>query len=161
MRFKGFYTSLGLALLAVSAACMDASSVRTPTPTTQRTPTPTSSMPTPAASPTSLPSDSGPDITVTSPAPQQRITSPLRISGMARVFEGAVEAAIKDASGKTLGVGFASASRGAPEWGSYEMRVSFTQPASEAPGKVEVFNRSARDGSIEVLVAVPVVLAGK
>lgn len=144
---------------------MSASDVRTPTPDTSRTPlpspTPVSPKSTPSPTATPLPLGQGPAITVAFPIAQQRIASPVRITGAARVFEGSVEAAVKDASGNTLGSGFTTASRGAPEWGSYDMELKFQQPSSDAAGKVEVFSRSARDGSIEVSVVVPVVLASR
>jgi hypothetical protein len=94
-------------------------------------------------------------ITVASPARDDTVRSPLLVTGRASVFEAAVEVELV-ADGKTLARGFTTASAGAPEWGSYAAQLNFAVPAQPVAGTVRVFARSAKDGSVQYLVEVPV-----
>ncbi len=97
-------------------------------------------------------------IKVTKPQAGDKIQSPVRIAGEAQVFEANVRLRVKDASGKVLGDGFTTASVGAPEWGDFSEDFSFTEPKETQVGTVEVFEESAKDGSIADWVVIPVLL---
>lgn len=94
------------------------------------------------------------NIKVYAPAQGAMISSPFAISGEARVFEGTVNYRILDNNGKVLAEGFTTAmSPDVGQFGPYTVNAEFPQP--ETPiGKVEVFDYSARDGSVENLVTV-------
>lgn len=92
---------------------------------------------------------------VSEPVRDQIVKAPVTVSGEARVFEATVELEVV-AEGKVLGRGFTTATKGAPEWGTFTAQVHFTAPRQEEVATVRVFSRSARDGSIQDLVEVPV-----
>lgn len=119
-----------------------------------------------APSPTAIPPTATPppgplasaNITVTVPLLGQEITSPVLVTGQARTFEANVIIAVADPSGRVLTRVSTVASVAAPQWGSFSARLSFPAPAIPQPGEVRVFSLSPRDGSVENLVVVPVVL---
>jgi immunoglobulin-like protein involved in spore germination len=131
-----------------------------PTPTPFRTP---SATPTIAASqtntplPTSLTSAKG-FITVARPLTGTRITSPLVISGDASVFEATLQWRIVDGGGREYAKGIATASAGAPARGTFSVTATYTGPATDTSGFVEVYETSPRDGSIDDIVRVPVII---
>ena len=53
--------------------------------------------------------------------------------------------------------GFTTASLGAPGRGTYAVSAAYTVPA-ETVAFIEVFSRSAKDGSIDEIVRIPVTL---
>ncbi len=96
-----------------------------------------------------------PVIWVTSPAPGQKVASPLQVKGSARVFEATVNIKLKDESGKTIAESFATASEGAPGRGQFELSLPFNAP-SPGRGELEVFWTSPKDGKELDKIAVPV-----
>jgi hypothetical protein len=94
---------------------------------------------------------------VEAPKAGQRVASPVRVSGSARVFEGTVVVRVKDAQGNVLSRRSALASEGAPGWGQFAVEVPFTV-GSEQPGTVEAYSPSPRDGSPMNLVTIHVTL---
>ena len=142
----------------------------TPTATPKRaqaTPTRTAvASPTPLATPTAI-SSPGPtptptaSVVVYTPAPSDKISRSVHISGVARVSEGQIDFAIKDAQGRVLAQGTISASAGVPQWGVFAVDPVIQPPATEQAGTVEVFTRSPRDGSAQDLVIIPVILLPK
>ncbi|MFH1484869.1 MAG: Gmad2 immunoglobulin-like domain-containing protein [Chloroflexota bacterium] len=160
-----FFVSLlvlsGCGVARPSAAPVPPEGVKAqPTPT-KAVPAPKATSPSPTPKPASAPkaaSTPSTNITVTAPVSGAKISSPVRIRGTARVFEGHLELEVKDASGKVIGKGTTLVTVGAPEWGSFEAAVTFEAPKSEQQGTVEVFTRSARDGSLQDLAAVRVTL---
>lgn len=97
------------------------------------------------------------NIKVYAPAQGATITTPVTISGEARVFEGTVNYRILDGDGNIVKEGFTTAaSLEMGEFGPYSIAAEFTRPPTGV-GKVQVFNYSARDGSVENLVTVLVV----
>ncbi|NPV27362.1 MAG: spore gernimation protein [Firmicutes bacterium] len=96
-----------------------------------------------------------PAIWVTAPAPGQVITSPVEIRGSARVFEGTVNARLKDTSGRILAQGFTTATQGAPGRGDFQLKLDF-KPTGPGKGQIEVSWISPKDGSELDKVVVPV-----
>ncbi|SHI45893.1 Gmad2 immunoglobulin-like domain-containing protein [Desulfofundulus thermosubterraneus] len=96
-----------------------------------------------------------PAIWVTHPTPDQVVGVPLLVKGSARVYEGTVNARLLDSQGKVLVSAYATATKAAPERGDFEMRLNFTPP-QDGKGTLEVFSISAKDGSIENKVTIPV-----
>ncbi|MEA4924459.1 MAG: Gmad2 immunoglobulin-like domain-containing protein [Syntrophomonadaceae bacterium] len=96
-----------------------------------------------------------PAIWVTSPATGQVITSPVEISGNARVFEATVNYRLKDAQGNVLAEGHANASQGAPGRGDFKGQLAFTT-SEPGKGQLEVFEVSMKDGSDRNKVVIPV-----
>lgn len=95
------------------------------------------------------------NIIVAKPVSNSLVTSPLKIEGRARVFEGNVEYRILDAANQVLASGFTTASAAAPGWGAYSVLVDFSIPQSET-GIVEVYSSSAQDGSKQNVIQIPV-----
>lgn len=147
---------IGIAALAGATACAP-SATATATPTPRPTATATAiiaARPTSTPTPTPPPTPSG-NIVVAAPAANAIVSSPLTVSGRARVFEAVVLARLRDASGTALAQGQGLASEGAPGWGDFVIILSFP-PTASTSGQVEVFNRSPKDGSEQNRVVVPV-----
>lgn len=96
-----------------------------------------------------------PVIWVTSPTPDQKVASPVEVTGSARVFEATVNIRLVDDSGIIIAEGFATASEGAPGRGDFKHSLAFSA-ASPGKGALEVFWTSPKDGGILDKVSVPV-----
>ncbi|MCR4324308.1 MAG: Gmad2 immunoglobulin-like domain-containing protein [Candidatus Curtissbacteria bacterium] len=135
----------------------------TPTPLVVATPSPTGGFgnmvsPTPIAgtTPPSQPA-TGSDtqevrnvgITVNLPLSKSVVSSPVKVSGQANVFEGNVQIRVKDAKGNILGLGSATACMDYDAC-PFEASVVF-EPSTTSTGTVEVFSPSGHDGSSQHL----------
>lgn len=89
------------------------------------------------------------------------ITSPVRIKGWANVFEAQFQVRIKDASGNTLATKSVMASEGAPNGGTFDTTVTFTQPTTKQQGTIEIYDTSQMDGSIDDIATIKVTLKAK
>ena len=118
--------------------------------------TPQQFTPQPNVTPTA--SGNQPNITVAGPTSNAEVKSPVQVRGTASVFEGTVEIVVRNARGEEVGKGFTTASAGAPERGAYTASIPFATTGGKQDGKLEVFSRSPRDGSVENLVSIPIVL---
>ncbi len=98
-----------------------------------------------------------PPIVVDTPAPGDRVTSPVTISGTADVFEATVSIRILDANGKVIEETFTTASCGTGCRGAYSAKVPF-HVGSEQPGTVVVYESSAETGKMLFSVRIPVTL---
>lgn len=98
-------------------------------------------------------------ITVRQPLPRARVTSPFVITGDANVFEAALQWRVVDGTGRVMAEGMTTASAGAPAGGTFSIDVAFTASPADANGAIEVFTRSPKDGQIDDIVRVPVVIA--
>jgi hypothetical protein len=128
----------------LSAACVDNRIVvTTPTPTavvaTTPPPVATTATPSPSPSPTPTP-------------------TPLTISGEASVFEAALIWQVTDTAGRVLASGFTTATAGAPSKGTFSVSVTYQDPPSDIIGFAEVYTRSPKDGEIDEIVRVPLIL---
>jgi Immunoglobulin-like domain of bacterial spore germination len=102
-----------------------------------------SSLPTTAATPIA----GNLKIIIDSPDSSSPISSPVAISGTASVDKGTVVAVVLDASGAELGRGTATASASKPDFGHFDVTVSFSGATSGAKGQIKVFGVSPRDGT--------------
>jgi Immunoglobulin-like domain of bacterial spore germination len=145
---------LGCLLLAACGSL----GVPPPTPSGGRT-TSAAATPSPTPSPafTVLSSVKG-GITLSRPQPNARITSGVTIAGDASVFEAALQWRIADSAGRVFAQGNTTASAGAPGRGTYSITANFTPPATDTIAIVEVWSVSAKDGTIDEIVRVPVVV---
>lgn len=109
---------------------------------------------TPGATPTSG-SSLDAAIVVASPRSGETITSPVRVTGTASVFEATLSVRVKDSTGKVVGQGRATASLGAPGRGTFTVDIPFDGAGS---GVIEAYTNSPRDGKESELVSVPVIL---
>ena len=66
-----------------------------------------------------------PVIAVFTPAPGQQAASPLRVTGLANVFEANVTVELLDRSGKVIAKDFTTATCGTGCWGSFEIDLPF------------------------------------
>ncbi|MFJ8577983.1 Gmad2 immunoglobulin-like domain-containing protein [Micromonospora sp. NPDC093277] len=99
-----------------------------------------------------------PPIVVTAPAVGDRVTSPVTVTGTAEVFEATVSVRVLDAAGREIGTAFTLAACGSGCRGAYRVNVGYRR-ATAGPGRVEVYEVSAHDGSRVNVVAIPVVMA--
>jgi len=102
-----------------------------------------STLPTTAATP--IPD--GSKIIIDSPDASTAISSPIQVSGAASVDKGTVVAVVLDAGGNELGRGTATASAVKPDFGHYDVTVSFSGGISGQKGQLKVFGVSPRDGT--------------
>jgi hypothetical protein len=96
-----------------------------------------------------------PNIKVLSPARNEAVSSPFKVIGKARVFEGGVNIRLIDNSGNVLNETFVQASNSAPSWGDFEAIVSYKPLKEPRNGLLQVFSISPQDGSIQNLVSIP------
>jgi spore germination protein GerM len=101
--------------------------------------------------------DQLPWILVQSPGIGQKVSSPVRISGSADVFEAVVSILILDDRGRPVASTFASATCGSGCRGRYSTDVRY-EVATTQPGTIRVFEVSAMDGSPINVVDIPVTL---
>jgi hypothetical protein len=98
-----------------------------------------------------------PSILVETPGVGAELTSPFRLSGAARVFEGTVLARLVDSSGRRIVEVVVTASRGAPGRGRFAKLVPFSTSAGS--GTLIVYDQSMEDGSRQDEVQIPVTFA--
>ncbi len=99
-----------------------------------------------------------PAILVETPAVGDTITAPVRLTGSANTFEAAFVIDILDANGKLLQEQHAQATSGTGTRGTFDVSVPFKVDQKQ-PGKVVVFELSAKDGSKTNIVEIPVTLS--
>ena len=161
------FGALLVAALVLAAGCVDNRIVvTTPTPTPVRTTAPPTASPSPTPSPTPTPTpvptpllSARGGILVKEPLANSRVRSPLTISGEASVFEAALIWQVTDTAGRVLASGFTTATAGAPEKGTFTITATYADPPSDIIGFAEVYTRSPRDGTIDEIVRVPLILA--
>jgi hypothetical protein len=156
MKGFGAALSLGLACL-VLAGCGDttttfvlesasptASAKAGATASAQASATPTGST-LPATAATAIPD--GSKIIIDSPDASTSITSPVQVSGTASVDKGTVVAVVLDANGTELGRATTTASAAKPDFGHFDVSVSFAGATPGGKGQLKVFGVSPRDGT--------------
>src|SRR5207237_946425 len=94
-----------------------------------------SSLPTTAATP--IPNNL--KIIIDSPDASTAISSPVEVLGTASVDRGTVVAVVLDASGAELGRGTATASASKPDYGHFDVSVSFSGAVSGTKGQIKVY----------------------
>lgn len=97
------------------------------------------------------------NIIVTSPTANATIGLPLVVTGSARVFENMFNYRLLDTDGTVLAEGSSiSNAPDAGQFGDFTITTSYSVPTGTT-GTVEVFDYSAKDGSVVDLASVPVV----
>ena len=154
-----------LVLLGGYFVWQNVSGTNTPPDTIQPSPAPTSSAALPsepvAATGTTTPvtpAESA-NIIVTKPTVNETVRLPFAIQGRARVFENQFNYRVLDTSGKVVKEGSAYAnSPDTGQFGDFSIEIA-SLPASTA-GKItiEVFDYSAKDGSKQDIVSIPITL---
>ena len=99
-----------------------------------------SSLPQTAATPI----DGGLRIIIDSPDGTSPISSPVEVSGTASVANGAVIAVVQDASGNELGRAATTASASKPDYGHYDVSVTFSGATSGAKGEIRVMDAATQ-----------------
>jgi LysM repeat protein len=117
-------------------------------------PPPTPSLPTPASYP-------GEEIAISSPDRGVTVTNPALATGFASSpFEQTVVVAVLDGSGGRIGLASGIITGEYGQRGPFSVTVPFTVPANSQPGRIQVFTESPRDGALEHLSSVTVLLQG-
>ena len=96
-------------------------------------------------------------IAVALPQSGMRVTSPVTIAGNADVFEATVNIRVLDGNGEVIAESFAMATCGTGCRGDFSTQVDVPIDA-EQPGTIQVFEYSAKDGSMINTVEIPVTL---
>lgn len=96
-----------------------------------------------------------PPIFIDSPAMGQPVTSPVRVTGVANVFEGQFRVEVRGAGGKVLAGSAVTAGMGA--FTPFAVSVPYQVTAAQQ-GTVVGFDYSAKDGSVIDVFSVPVTL---
>jgi LysM repeat protein len=105
-----------------------------------------------------VPLPSSTNIVVYQPLPGTRVAPGQHLTGSARAFEATINYQILDSMGQTVTQEKAvMASQGAPAFGTFDVPLQFDQRPTVPSGVVMVYTRSARDGSIQDLVEIPVI----
>ncbi len=115
----------------------------------------------PPAQPASTATTPPRQIWIDAPAPGAAVSSPLELRGSVSVspFESTLLWQVYDSAGQVIGRGpiMVDAEMGQP--GSFADQITFSSTAG-GPGRIEVAELSAKDGSVVVSASVDVVLAG-
>ncbi len=98
-----------------------------------------------------------PPIFVESPAPFDAVTSPVRVSGTADVFEATFQARLLDATGRRLAGGTMTATSGSGTRGTFAFSLALA--GSATAGRLVVYDASAEDGSPLHTVNIPLTLS--
>src|SRR6266566_5766457 len=99
----------------------------------------------PATAATAIPGNV--KIIIDSPDASTAISSPIEVSGTASVDKGTVVAVVLDSAGNELGRATTTASAVKPDYGHFDVNVTFTGGVSGQKGQIKVFGVSARDGT--------------
>jgi hypothetical protein len=99
----------------------------------------TSTSPSLAPGGPATPIPGGSRIIIDSPDPSSTISSPVEVSGAASVLNGTVVAVVLDAGGAELGRATTTASAAAPDFGHYDVQVTFNGATSGARGTIKVY----------------------
>jgi len=155
---KGLGTALilGLACLGVAGCGSDGGTTyvlqtESPSPGSPSTSASASTSGSPAG--TSLPTTAATPILgnykiiIDSPDGGTAISSPVEIAGTASVDKGTVVAVVLDAGGAELGRATTTASAVKPDFGHFDVSVSFSGAVSGQKGQLKVFGVSPRDGT--------------
>ena len=96
-----------------------------------------------------------PAILVESPTPGENVTSPLRISGSANVFEAVFRVELRGQTGNLLASAQVQATSGTGTRGVFGVMIPFSE--ADGTGFLVAFEVSPRDGSHQNIVRLPVV----
>jgi len=99
--------------------------------------------------------DQLPAVFVDRPAWGGVLANPARIVGVANAFEATFQVRIADADGRGLGQKNVTASCGTGCWGTFDERIPYTV-ANAGWGTLQVYERSAEDGSVVNVTEYPV-----
>ncbi len=138
----------------------------TPPPTViAATPRPTAVIPTPlpprpTPAPTPLPCAYCEVIVIFGPTRGMTVTSPVTVTGLGSGFEQTVVVTILDGSGGQIGQAPATVVGPYGAQGAFTATIPFTVPADSQLGRIQVWSESPRDGAIEHLNSVTVMLLG-
>ena len=96
------------------------------------------------------------NIIVTEPVPYQEVGFPLVLTGQARVFESVFQYRLLDDAGNVLAQNYAMANAlDVGLYGDFSLEIVYQEPKS-VQGVLEVFSYSAKDGSEQDMVRIPV-----
>ena len=96
-------------------------------------------------------------IAVALPQSGMRVTSPVTVAGNADVFEATVNIRVLDGEGEVIVESFAMATCGTGCRGDFSTQIDVPIDV-EQPGTIQVFEYSAKDGSMINIVEIPVIL---
>ena len=99
-----------------------------------------------------------PAILVETPTPGQAVSSPVRVSGTANVFEADFWAELTASSGRVLSRRHVHASSGTGTRGTFSATLSYFSPKSQK-GTLVAYDLSPKDGHRENVVRVPITLS--
>jgi immunoglobulin-like protein involved in spore germination len=99
-----------------------------------------SSLPTTAATPIA----NNLRVIIDSPDASSTISSPVEVSGTASVTNGAVLVVVLDASGAELGRATTTASASKPDYGHYDVSVTFSGAVSGTKGQLKVMDAATQ-----------------
>ena len=95
-----------------------------------------------------------PPIVIESPLPGESVTSPIRVTGTANVFEATVSFEVRDARDKVVLRGFTTATSGNGTRGTFGTELAV--PNLDGPATIVAFEASAEDGRPLHVVEVPI-----
>lgn len=98
-----------------------------------------------------------PSVFVERPTWGARLTNPVRVSGIANVFEAVFFVEVRDDDGHTLAKRRVMATCGTGCWGTFDVSIPY-DVSTRQDGTVTTYHLSARDGSIEDERSYPVTL---
>ena len=95
-----------------------------------------------------------PPIVIESPRPGESVTSPIRVTGTANVFEATVSFEVRDDAGNVVMRSFTTATSGNGTRGTFETELAVTN--LNGPATIVAFEASAEDGRPLHVVELPI-----
>ena len=132
-------TSTTFVLSSSSPSASAASAGASPAASANGSPA-SSSLPTTAATP--IPNNL--KVIIDSPDASSTISSPTEVSGTASVSNGAVVVVVLDAAGAELGRAATTASASKPDYGHYDVSVTFSGAVSGTKGQIKVMDAATQ-----------------
>ena len=101
------------------------------------------------------------EIVILAPGPGITVTNPVFVSGIASSpFEQTVVVAVLDGSGGRIGLASAVIAGEYGQRGPFSVTVPIVVPANSQAGRIQIFTESPRDGAVEHLTSLTVMLRG-
>ena len=99
-------------------------------------------------------------IQINAPAAVSLVTSPITVSGVGQAAQhNELGIRVRDEAGTEIGTGTATVSGALGARGPFMATISYTAVGFNRPGRVEVYDTSPRDGNVNHLSSVEVILS--
>jgi len=119
---------------------------------------PTPGAPEPTPEPTTETPATNEAIIISSPLADAEVSSPVTVTGFGAGFENTLAVDVLDQAGMAIGQGYVIVDAEFGQTGPFTGTIEFTAPTEAQLGRIQVYSISPRDGAIEQLASIVVML---